>query len=57
MTEIIFKNDGTIDKFEGDGILAVFGAPQPHEDDPDRAMRAALEMKDQFKGCNPAGAI
>ncbi|MDA1129752.1 MAG: adenylate/guanylate cyclase domain-containing protein [Chloroflexi bacterium] len=50
MTEIIFNNGGTIDKFEGDAILAVFGAPQRHEDDPQRAVRTALEMRDHLKG-------
>jgi adenylate cyclase len=33
-----------IEKFVGDAVVAVFGAPQAHEDDPQRAMRAALEM-------------
>ena len=47
---IIFNNDGTIDKFEGDAILAFFGAPQPHDDDPERAVRTALEMRDQLEG-------
>ena len=50
MTEIIFKHEGTIDKFEGDAILAIFGAPQAHDDDPERAVRTALEMRDHLKG-------
>ena len=50
MTEIIFNNEGTIDKFEGDAILAFFGAPQAHEDDPERAVRTALEMRDKLEG-------
>lgn len=50
MTEIIFNNSGTVDKFEGDAILAFFGAPQRHEDDPERAVKTALEMRDQLEG-------
>ena len=35
---------GTLDKFVGDGVMAVFGAPVAHEDDPQRAIRCALGM-------------
>lgn len=49
MTEVIFRHWGTIDKFEGDGILAFFGAPQAHADDPLRAVLTALEMGDQLR--------
>ena len=38
------KYGGTIDKFIGDEIMAVFGAPVAHENDPERALRAALEL-------------
>jgi len=48
MTEIIFRHGGTVDKFEGDGILVFFGAPQLHEDHPERAVRTALEMRDRL---------
>jgi adenylate cyclase len=44
MVEIVFKHGGTLDKFMGDAVMAIWGAPIAHEDDPDRAMRAALEM-------------
>jgi len=44
MTPIIFKHDGTLDKLLGDGMMAIFGAPIPHEDDPVRALRTAIEM-------------
>jgi len=44
ITPIIFKNEGTLDKLLGDGILAIFGAPISHPDDPIRAIRTAVEM-------------
>lgn len=40
----IYKYGGEVDKFLGDGIMAVFGAPEAHEDDPVRAVQAALDM-------------
>ncbi len=42
VTPTIFSQDGTLDKFMGDGIMAFFGAPIPHEDDPVRAVRTAV---------------
>ena len=43
----IARYDGFVEKFVGDAVLAVFGAPVAHEDDPERACDAALEMLDQ----------
>jgi class 3 adenylate cyclase len=37
---------GTVEKFIGDAVLALFGAPATHEDDPERAVRAALSIRD-----------
>ncbi len=48
MTDIIFSYDGTLDKYIGDGLMAVFGAPMEREDDPERAILAAKEMKRQL---------
>jgi len=40
---------GTVEKFAGDAILAVFGAPRAHEDDPERAVRAGLAILDALE--------
>src|SRR5258708_2694947 len=45
MTEQIRRHGGTVEKYIGDAVMAVFGAPFAHEDDPDRAIRAALDMQ------------
>src|SRR5215210_1143336 len=37
---------GTVEKFIGDAVVAVFGAPLAREDDPERALRAALAIRD-----------
>jgi predicted ATPase/class 3 adenylate cyclase len=45
MAEQIRKHGGTVEKYIGDAVMAVFGIPVAHEDDPDRAVRAALDMQ------------
>ena len=45
MAEQIRRHGGTLEKYIGDAVMAVFGAPFAHEDDPDRAIRAALDMQ------------
>src|SRR5687768_14104167 len=49
LAAVIGRYDGFVEKFVGDAVLAVFGAPIAHEDDPERACHAALEMLDR---CN-----
>jgi class 3 adenylate cyclase len=44
MSRAIFRYEGTIAQLQGDALLAFFGAPLAHEDDPERAVRAALDM-------------
>src|SRR6266481_2809039 len=44
MTGTIERYDGTIARLMGDGVLAFFGAPVAHEDDPERAVRCGLDM-------------
>jgi class 3 adenylate cyclase len=51
MSQAVFRYEGTIAQLQGDAMLAFFGAPVAHEDDPERAVRAALDMvaaTDQF---------
>jgi len=45
MTEEVFREEGTVDKFIGDCLMAIFGAPIAHPDDPLRAVRTALGMR------------
>ena len=45
---------GTVEKFIGDAVMAVFGAPVTHEDDPERAVRAALAARDAVQELNEA---
>src|SRR5574338_112472 len=42
--EIVARYGGTIEKFIGDAVMAVWGSPTAHEDDAERAVRAALEL-------------
>lgn len=44
LTAAVLSFGGVVDKFLGDALLALFGAPVAHEDDPERALRAALDM-------------
>lgn len=52
MTNVIFKYEGTIDKFIGDCIMAVFGAPIIHPDDTNRAINAAVAIQKTIAAMN-----
>ena len=52
MTRIIDRWGGTVEKYIGDAIMAVFGVPAAHEDDPRRAIGAAVEMLAAIDGLN-----
>ena len=54
LVPVVQKYDGTIDKFIGDEIMAAFGAPVAHEDDAERAVRAALDLMDAIVAFNRA---
>ncbi len=48
LTDIIFKYGGTLDKFLGDGLMAIFGTPIEKKEDAENAVRAALEIRQKF---------
>jgi class 3 adenylate cyclase len=52
MSAIILAYDGIIDEIIGDAILAVFGAPDPHDNDPQRAVACAIEMQNRLARLN-----
>lgn len=52
MVEIVFKYEGTIDKFMGDGLMVLYGAPIAHEDDALRSIKTAMEMKERITEFN-----
>ncbi len=49
LTAEVTAHGGIVDRFLGDGIMAVFGAPTAHEDDPERAVRAALRILERIQ--------
>ncbi len=52
MSAVIERHGGTVEKFIGDAVMAVFGVPRLHEDDPLRAVRAAAGMKEALAALN-----
>ena len=56
MRAIVERHGGTVEKFIGDAVMAVFGVPVVHEDDALRALRAAVEMRDALPELGVRGA-
>lgn len=52
MAEIVFRHEGTLEKYIGDALLAIWGAPFQSPDDADRALRAAVEMQRALTALN-----
>lgn len=52
MVEVVFEHGGTLDKFMGDALMALWGAPLARQDDPDRAMLAAITMQRKLEDLN-----
>ena len=52
MVDIVFEHQGTLDKFMGDAIMALWGAPISHEDDADRAMQCAIDQIETLEKMN-----
>src|SRR2546423_1449901 len=52
MSEVLERHGGTVEKFIGDAVMAVFGIPDLHEDDALRAVRAATELREAMTRLN-----
>ena len=52
-SDVIGRYGGTVEKFIGDAVMAVWGAPTAREDDAERAVRAGLDLVDAVKGLGP----
>jgi class 3 adenylate cyclase/ActR/RegA family two-component response regulator len=55
MAEVVTEHGGTIDKFQGDAVMAIFGAPDPLLDHAERALRCAIEMQRRQTELNAQG--
>jgi class 3 adenylate cyclase/tetratricopeptide (TPR) repeat protein len=53
ISKVIGKYEGFVEKFVGDAVMALFGVPKAHEDDPVRAIRVAMEIHETVEALNP----
>ena len=49
LSDVVARHEGYVDKYAGDALLAIFGAPVSHEDDASRALQVALEMHETLR--------
>jgi class 3 adenylate cyclase/tetratricopeptide (TPR) repeat protein len=54
-SDVLEKHGGTVEKFIGDAVMAVFGVPAAHDDDPDRAVRAAFSLRERVSAIDRGG--
>jgi len=57
MTETVFAHGGTVDKFIGDAVMCIFGAPFMNDDDALRGVKCAVEMRRNFRALANSGAV
>src|SRR5687767_2879521 len=57
MSAVLLRHGGTVEKFIGDAVVAIFGVPVLHEDDALRAVRAAVEMREALPALGLQGRI
>jgi adenylate cyclase len=55
MAEVVLAHGGTIDKFQGDAVMAIFGAPDPQPDHAEQALRCAIAMQERQAALNAGG--
>lgn len=57
LVDIVFRDNGMLDKYTGDGFLAVYGAPVAFDDDVERAARSAMDIREEMQRFNRANKV